>query len=256
LLTRNRLITTTGIKVGINQTVQQSLQGQITSGQLIGTFYESFGGDSSFNQTTPYVLAFGNNPLSLNGAMSAGQIAPSSLINSITFVSPTHGSGGRAIRIPIIHLSGSQQAAQNDLRSLTRNAVGLGQKIGNNIVSSPIVSGQFFGTAYCECLPGQLTYMPDGTFVYAFGKDPLNAMGAFGGTLNTATFRDYIQLANGRVFTYSSGLIPASGYIAGNTLDDNWIFAIGKHPLNFFSDFASAPATITFTKLPTPFLSR
>jgi hypothetical protein len=270
---RNRSITSNAINAGFNSVAihQLQYQGQINSGLLVGAFYESFGGGPNPYTLFPkYVLAFGNNPLSVNGGVANGQMGPSSVVNSIVFApaSPTvntvsivHGMILNT-KSPIIHESGALRAAENQIKELNENGFALGVKVGNQaFASSPIVAGEFFGTDYYQPVLGTFLYARNTPFVYAFGSNPLNT-----GTtttnvnLNLSQLSNYIELANGKVFTYSSGLIPASGYFLKgygytDVLDNNWIFALGKNQYNFFNNFASAPRSITFTKLPTPYLS-
>jgi hypothetical protein len=258
---RNKAIVNGGFNTAFNSAITAKVfQGQITNGQLIGTFYESFTGNNQF-ETYPfnghYVLGFGNNALNNMGG-PGGNIAPSTLINAISF------SGGGSPITPLIHgmavhglagyhLSGSGRLEQNEINALANGAYKNGLKYANTQLNSPIAAGQFFGTDYYNF--GGLTWYKNRTYVYAFGTDSLNTGGVgFGGTLNLSTLRDYIQLANGKVFSYSSGLIPASGYYSGSSLDANWLFAIGKSPYNFFTNLAGAPASITFPSFPAGYL--
>jgi hypothetical protein len=265
---RNRAIVTNGISAGYTQVSNQAflhaLQGPISSGLLKGTFYESFNGANSYAVFPNYVLAFGNNSLSLNGGVPSGQVAPSSLINAISFgaATPTPVSIVHGIIIKgaptFFHESGSERAALNQIKNLNVSSYSIGTKLGNqafppNSSNSPIVAGSFYGTDYYQPNLGVLTYDRNATYLYAFGSNSYNTS-PFLNVLPNSAFRNYIQLANGQVYTYSAGLLPASGYFAGNSLDNNWLFSLGKDQYNFFNNFLSAPASIFFNKLPSPYL--
>jgi hypothetical protein len=263
-LEQARSITTLGINTGYNQTITQGIQGQILSGQLYGTLYEqiAFPGHP-FITIGPYILAFGKNPLALNGGVPSGQIAPTSLVNQIVFSGTRSVSEMTSIHVvkslrPLDppHLSGAQLAFQNRLNLLTRNSVQEGINRANSVLSSPIIAGQFFGFNYVQFTPGVLTYNRNDSFVYSFGSDPLNILKRSLAYLNTNTLRNYVEFANGQVVTYSSGLIPASLYFPGKPLATSFLFAIGKNPLNYFYDYAGSPLVIKFSQLPTPYLDR
>jgi hypothetical protein len=261
---RNRAIVSNGISAGYTQVSNQAflhaLQGQVSSGLLKGTFYESFAGANPYNIFPNYVLAFGNNSLSLNGGVPGGQVAPSSLINAISFnagtppVSIVHGILIKGAPT-FFHESGSERVALNQIKNLNASSYSIGTKLGNQAFpysNSPIVAGSFYGTDYFQPVHSVLTYDKNATYLYAFGSNSFNTN--FVSFLPNSAFRNYIQLANGQVYMYSSGLLPASGYFAGTTLDNNWLFSLGKDQYNFFSNFGSAPTTIFFNKLPSPYL--
>jgi len=154
--------------------------------------------------------------------------------------------------VPTSALSGSERASEAQINALSKGAGTAGFNYASSLFkSSPIVGGNFFGTDYYQATAGVFTYNKNATFDYAFGNAPLNIT-----QTNTlpGNLTNYIQLANGKIFTYSDGLLPTSTYFLGGAFDHNWIFALGKNQYNFFSNFASAPSTISFTKLPAPYL--
>jgi hypothetical protein len=242
-----RTITSSGLNIGINNAINHALQGQITNGVLQGTQYDSYGGNSNFERFAPHTLAFGSNPLSFNGSDPGNTSVPSTVTNFLTFASSPRIGGKSGGIGAFYHLSGSERVAQNQLKGIAGSAVLTGSKIGNSIVSSPIVGGQFYGTDY-ELEGFGNTYSKNATFDFAFGSDPLNTGGGFGFvTLNTSLFRNYIQLANGRVFTFSSGLLQATTYGSNGHYASGQLYSIGSDPLNFFNNFSMGPNTVTFT---------
>jgi hypothetical protein len=258
-------ITTLGFSTGFNQTITQGISGQILSGQLYGTLYErtGFEGPNSYLTFAPYIAAFGKNPLSLNGGVPNGLIAPTTLPNQIIFsgtssISQFTGLNIVKSRRPYDppYLSGAQRAFQNRLNLLTRNAINAGVNRANSLLSSPIIAGQFYGYDYAQFTPGVLTYHMNLPFVYSFGSDPLNILKRALVQLNPSTLRNYVEFANGQVVTYTSGLIPASMYFPGKPFATEFIYAIGNNPLNYFNNPAAAPAYIYYSVPPTPYLSQ
>jgi len=204
-------------------------------------------------------VALGSNPFSTNGFQGAATI-PTTVMNQLSFAPTaiTHGSIAAGLRIPPPYLSGSQRAFQNQLKLLAGNATALGQKIGNSQLSSPIVGGNFFGTGYFQfnTAAPPFVYGQHGIFDLAFGNNPLNVTTGGGlVNLNLASLRNYIQLANGKVYTYSSGLLFVSGYYPSGPYQGNRIFALGNDPLNFFNNYGAAPATVTYNTFPTSYLN-
>jgi hypothetical protein len=252
--TQTKLITGAGINLGVAKSVQNAFANGIASGQLQGTLYESTDGANPYTVFTGYTLGFGNNPLNGMGQFPTMD-APPNVTNSIMFngvgghvPGSAHGLGSTRFQ-----LTGSAGRAQNQLHSLALNSVGLGQKYGTSLLTSPIVGGNLFGTAYCQCVPGgpPFMYMKDGTFDYSFGNNPLNiAVNPGIADLNTGSLQNYIQLANGMRINFGSGLMAASGYFSTGSFDNNWIFASGSHPLNFFHNFGAAPSDISFNAFP------
>jgi hypothetical protein len=253
-LAQTKLITVAGVNIGVNQAVQNAFTGQIASGQLTGTIYESMNGNNPFFATTKFVGAFGNNPFFTNGGPPTGP-GPSSFANSISFV-----GGVPKVKFAVaggtpFALSASALRSQNQLNLIAKNAVFGGRQFGNALVSSPITAGNFFGTSYVAF--GSPTFNKNGAFDFAFGNNPLNIGGAGGpATIPISSLTNYIQLANGRVFNFSAGLIPLSGYRTNGSFDSNQILSIGKDRFNFFGNLAAGPSSITYSALLKPYLTR
>jgi len=247
LLNFKKSLVTSGVNLGTQVSLQRQM-GTVLNGQLSGTLYEAFGNvpPYTYNAFGPnYILAFGKNPL-FNPYPNPQLPAPTTVVsNFIQFGSSGKSVSGKIIGGGLPTHSGSERAFDNQLKAITRNAVGYGQNIGN----SPIVAGQFFGTNYYS-YSSTTSFARNSSFLYAFGKDPFNT-----GTFATTTIpnpMNYIRLANGRVFTYSSGFLNATGY---STLypNVNWIFAFGKNPYNLFP-FFSNPSVINFPASPASYL--
>jgi hypothetical protein len=251
LLNFKKSLVNQGINLGAQTSIQKQM-GTVLNGQLSGTLYENVGGTAYTAYGPNYILAFGNNPL-FNPYPNPQLPAPTTVVSNFikfagggttTFKGPAGKvvvSGGNPFRIP----SGSERAYLNELKSITHSAVGYGATLGN----SPIVGGQFFGTNYYS-YSSVTSFMRNSSFVYAFGNDPFNS-GTHATTV-IANPMNYIRLANGHVFTYSSGFLNATGY---STLypNVNWIFAFGKSPYNL-SPFTANPFTINFPSSPASYL--
>lgn len=252
LLNFKKSLVNQGINLGAQTSIQTQM-GTVLNGQLSGTLYEAFGGGTTYEAFGPkYILAFGNNPL-FNPYPNPQFPAPTTVVSNFikfagggtTTFKGTAGkvvvSGGNPFRIP----SGSERGYLDELKGITRSAVGYGATLGN----SPIVGGQFFGTNYYS-YSSVTSFARNSSFVYAFGNDPFNT-GTFASTVISNPM-NYIRLANGHVFTYSSGFLNATGY---STLyqNVNWIFAFGKSPYNLFP-YSSNPLSISFPSSPASYL--
>jgi hypothetical protein len=259
---QTRLITQNGVNFGVSQSLANALNGPLSSGVINGTFYEAVSGTPPFIKypQPQFIVALGNSPYSTHG-FQTGMTIPTTIGNSLVFspASFTHGSKVVGSLIPPPYLSGSQRAFQDRLRAITNNAVAAGEKLGNSEFSSPIVAGNLYGTGYYQfnTAAPPFVYGAHGIFDLSFGSDPLNTPGGGGGiNLNLASLRDYIQLANGKVFSFSSGLLAVSGYYQSGPFQGNRIFAIGNNPLNFFNNYGAIPPTITYTTFPASYLLR
>lgn len=250
-LTQLSTITRAGYSNGLNISLSKALQGQVASGQLTGAFSQQISGNS--------YLSFNNFTISLN---QLGGTAPST-VNSIIFVPPGKTQAtGIAGFVRTMHtfphsLSVSQMLAQKQLHYEALSSTSAGLKAGQAITSSPIVAGEFFGGAYLTSnTSAPFTYNGAYKFVYGFGSDPLNFSSLGFNTLNPSTFRNYIQLANGQVYTYSSGLLSGSTFL-GSTFVTQRLLAIGNNPYNFFNSSAAASSfSAVFSKFPLSYLLR
>jgi hypothetical protein len=279
-LNQARAIMQGGANAGINQSVLNSFQGQIKSGVINGTFYESANGSDPFVIYSPssHIIAFGTqNQYSTNGFFpTSNNPIPVNSANQLSFLPVTtssHGpitSGGpitsvRGVVLP--YLSGSQRGYKNYVSQLASGSYAQGQKIGNSITSSPIVGGNFYGTDYYYTNggPPPFTYQRHTIFDYAFGNSPLNLpynpaqpLGGIGSTnlFGSPFLRNYIQLANGRTYTFSSGLLAGTVYYPYGQYQSNRLFSIGNDPLNFFNNFGSSPGSLSYMVNPTSYLFR
>jgi len=262
VLAQRNTIAQTGFNNGLNTSLTKALQGQITSGQLTGSFSQAFttsgGSTIAFNN---YVLEFNQN----GGSIPA---TASSVINNLNFAPAGHTSSVGKLAFPLsgprhpaITLSGSEMALQKQLRGVAESSTAAGAKFGNQITSSPIVAGEFYGADYSLLGSGPpFHYGGAYTFAYGFGSDPLNFSSSGNPVtlynLNPAILRNYIQLANGTVINYSSGLLSVYAGISGIPATGfNRLLSIGKDPYNFYgSSLPSTSFSATFANFPLSYL--
>ncbi len=238
-----KLITSAGINLGVTQQIQRAV---INSGQLNGTLYQSFGGSTTtFDSFPNFVLAFGSNPLSKMGMGTA--TVPSTLTNSLSPISfRVKGHGGTAGLGVSTHFS----AAQNQFHSLAENSIAAGHTLGTQILSSPVVGGNLYGTDYYQTtFSAPFTYDRNAIYNYAFGNNPLNTnmIGTF--TINPASLGNYVLLANGTRLNFSGDRIVATVYDDG-VPSSGGVFTFGNAPFNYFNNFGNAPQFISFGKYP------
>jgi hypothetical protein len=227
--------------------VAQPLQGNVLSGQLYGTYYQTYTGGNSY---TPYTTIFFPVQGSPTYASSPPTISSgANLSTQLNFsgsgvVVKSKSIGG--IAVAPIYLPGSARTLQNYLNSVATAGLNLGEKMA---VTSPIVGGEFYGTRYFSYAPPAYTQI--GKFVYAFGNNPLNTQTG-GPNITITNPSNYIQLANGKTFTYSSGLLNTLQYQGtGNAahpypfnLVDHSYLAIGNNYYNTLPFAYGSPYTI------------
>jgi len=240
---QTKLITSAGINLGVSQQIQRAV---INSGQLNGTLYQSFGGSTTTFESFPNIaFGFGSNPLSKMGMGTA--MVPSTLTNSlspISFRAKAHGG------TPGLGVTAHFSAAQNQLHSLAENSVAAGHTLGTQILSSPAVGGNLYGTDYFQTTTSApFMYHLNATYDYAFGNNPLNTNTSGTFTINPASLGNYVLLANGARLNFGGDRIVATVYENGSP-SGGGIFTFGKAPFNFFNNFGNAPPTISFSKYP------
>jgi len=204
--------------------VAQPLQGNVLSGQFYGTYYQTFTGGNSYIPFTTLYFPVQGNPIY---ASSPSQISSGlNLSNQLNFsgssvVVKSKSSGG--IAVAPIYSPGSARTLQSYFNSVASAGLKLGEKMA---VSSPIVGGELYGTRYYSFSPPN--YIQIGKFVYAFGNNPLNTQ--LGGPNITITNpSNYIQLANGKTFTYSSGLLNTLQYEGSGNPANPYPFSMIDH---------------------------